>query len=57
MKTRCAKCKKHTHLEFKCACGSTCCVKCRAPEEHGCLVDPPGKVVLVKVVAEKVNKI
>jgi len=56
MKTRCAKCKKHTHLEFKCACGVTCCVKCRAPEEHGCLVDP-GKVVLAKVVAEKVNKI
>ena len=56
MKIRCAHCKKHTHLEFKCACGLTYCVKCRAPEEHGCLVDP-GKVVLVKVVSDKVNKI
>jgi hypothetical protein len=56
MKIRCAKCKKHTHLEFKCACGSTYCVKCRAPEEHGCQLDP-ATVLLIKVVAEKVNKI
>jgi len=56
MRIRCAKCKKHTHLEFKCACGVTCCVKCRAPEEHGCQLTSD-KVVLVKVVADKVAKI
>ena len=45
------------HLDFKCACGVVVCLSCRLPEVHGCTVKEEEKVVLVKVVAEKVAKI
>jgi hypothetical protein len=45
------------HLDFKCGCGVVVCLKCRLPEVHGCTVKETEKVVLVKVVAEKVVKI
>jgi hypothetical protein len=54
---KCDHCKKKTHLEFKCACGQKCCVVCRTPEVHGCTEKYGVKVVLEKVVAEKVQKI
>ena len=44
-------------MEFKCACGVVFCLACRLPEVHGCTVKEEEKVVLVKVVAEKVAKI
>lgn len=44
-------------MEFKCACGVVVCLSCRLPEVHGCTVKEEEKVVLVKVVAEKVVKI
>jgi hypothetical protein len=44
-------------MEFKCACGVVVCLSCRLPEVHGCTVKEEEKVVLVKVVAEKVAKI
>ena len=44
-------------MEFKCACGVVVCLSCRLPEVRGCTVKEEEKVVLVKVVAEKVAKI
>jgi hypothetical protein len=54
---KCDQCKKRTHLEFKCPCGKTCCVACRTPEVHGCTEKYGVKIVLEKVVAEKIEKI
>lgn len=54
---KCSHCKKKTHLEFKCPCGQVCCVACRTPEVHGCQNKYGEKVLLEKVVAEKVQKI
>jgi hypothetical protein len=53
---KCSCCKKKSHLEFKCKCGGVYCTVCRTPEVHGCSVKPE-PVKLVKVVAEKVDKI
>jgi predicted nucleic acid binding AN1-type Zn finger protein len=56
MNTRCAKCKKKTAVTFACVCQHQFCTACRLPEIHAC--DPPKKKVeLVKVVAEKIDKI
>jgi len=54
---RCSCCKKKTHLEFKCACEKTFCVSCQLPEVHKCDVKRDVKIVLEKVVADKVEKI
>jgi predicted nucleic acid binding AN1-type Zn finger protein len=54
---KCAHCKKKSHLEFKCGCGGVFCTACRTPEVHGCSIKVGEKVVLVKVVAEKVAKL
>ena len=54
---KCSCCKKKTHVEFTCACGIVVCLNCRLPEVHGCVVKEKEKVVLVKVVADKVIKI
>lgn len=54
---RCSCCKKKTHLEFKCACEKTFCVTCQLPEVHKCETKRDVKIVLEKVVADKVAKI
>lgn len=54
---KCSCCKRKSHLEFKCACGGVYCTVCRTPEVHGCKSREGEKVKLVKVVAEKVQKI
>lgn len=55
---RCFNCKKKTHLEFSCSCEHKFCVSCRLPEDHKCNVKREDKVVLIKVVADKlVDKI
>ncbi len=53
---KCACCKKKTVMEFKCSCGHVYCLTCRLPEVHKC-TPPPKPVELVKVVADKVEKI
>ena len=40
--------------EFKCACGKTCCIVCRMPEEHVCTAQVK-KIKLDKVVADKLK--
>jgi hypothetical protein len=54
---KCSYCKKKTHLEFKCICSKTFCVHCQLPEIHKCEVKKDAKIVLEKVVADKVAKI
>jgi predicted nucleic acid binding AN1-type Zn finger protein len=54
---KCSFCKKRTHLEFKCDCKHAFCVACRTPEVHKCTNVVKEKVVLVKVVAEKLTKL
>jgi predicted nucleic acid binding AN1-type Zn finger protein len=54
---KCACCKKKTVMEFKCSCGFVYCIACRLPEVHKCAAPKEEKVVLVKVVADKVEKI
>ncbi len=55
---RCYNCKKKTHLEFGCVCTHKFCVTCRTPEDHNCTTKKIEKVVLIKVVADKlVDKI
>ena len=54
---KCEHCKKKTHLEFKCTCQKVLCVYCRTPEAHSCTEPKVEKVVLEKVVAEKIKKI
>ncbi len=54
---RCSCCKKKTHLEFKCSCEKVFCVTCQLPEVHKCEVKRDVKIVLDKVIAEKVEKI
>jgi predicted nucleic acid binding AN1-type Zn finger protein len=54
---KCFNCKKRTHLEFTCQCKNVLCVSCLLPEVHKCPIDLKTKVVLEKVVAEKVSKI
>ena len=49
---KCELCKHKTHLEFKCPCGGTFCVKCRMPEDHHCAITYE-KIKLEKVVAPK----
>ncbi len=53
---KCQKCKKKSHLEFKCACGETYCANCRLPEIHGCEQEKK-KVELPKIVAPKMEKV
>lgn len=55
--TKCSQCKKRTHLIFTCQCPGVFCVKCRTPESHECKDYVAAKVVLVKVVAEKVTPV
>lgn len=57
MTLKCDCCKKKTHLEFGCTCNRIFCVHCRTPEVHNCTKKKEEKVVLEKVVAEKVEKI
>jgi predicted nucleic acid binding AN1-type Zn finger protein len=54
---KCDHCKKRTHLVFTCQCPGEFCVKCRTPEVHDCKDYVVEKVVLVKVVAEKVTPV
>jgi hypothetical protein len=54
---RCVHCKKRTHLVFTCQCPGEFCVKCRTPEVHECKEYVTAKIVLVKVVAEKVTPV
>jgi hypothetical protein len=54
---KCSCCKKKTHLEFKCSCEKVFCVSCQLPEAHKCEAKRDVKIVLEKVVAEKVVKI
>jgi hypothetical protein len=52
---KCDHCKKRTHLVF--TCHGEFCVKCRTPEIHECKDYVVEKIVLVKVVAEKVTPV
>lgn len=54
---KCTHCKKKTHLTFTCCCPGAFCVRCRTPEVHECKDFVPTKIVLVKVVAEKVTPV
>jgi hypothetical protein len=54
---KCFHCKKKTHLEFKCSCEKVFCVACRMPEIHVCPAFKVEPVVLVKVVAPKVDRL
>jgi predicted nucleic acid binding AN1-type Zn finger protein len=54
---KCSYCKKKSHLEFKCACEKVFCVACQLPEAHKCEAKRDAKIVLEKVVADKVAKI
>ena len=54
---KCQCCKKKTTLEFKCGCGQSFCVSCRLPEVHKCDAKEGQKIVLDRVVADKVDKI
>ena len=54
---KCSCCKKKVVVEFKCSCAQVYCVTCRLPEVHKCVASKPEPVVLVKVVAAKVEKI
>ena len=53
---KCHNCKHKTHIELTCSCGGKFCIHCRFPETHKCTT-PVAPVVLVKVVAAKVDKI
>lgn len=53
---RCPCCKRKTHIEIACGCGTKFCIECRLPEKHKCNVTF-APVVLEKVVAPKVDKI
>lgn len=57
MPKKCDCCKKKTHLEFPCGCQKVFCVACRTPEVHKCTDKKDSKVILEKVVAEKLEKI
>ena len=36
---RCTKCNKKSHVMCTCTCQKVFCMKCRMPEDHGCLFD------------------
>jgi len=55
--TKCSHCKKRTHLIFTCQCPAMFCVKCRTPEVHECKDYVVEKVVLPKVVADKLTRV
>lgn len=52
---KCQYCKKKSHLEFTCQCKKLFCIACRLPEVHECTEYKSNPVVLVKVVASKVE--